>query len=902
MNKRKSISRLLLCFAVSAACLSSQLTALAVTGGEDQFKGEVIDQTSFRQTIPTVYIHLDGGKEEFDKVNQSPDHSYQAAGTMDIVVPENFSYAGSDEVITGFTGLKMEYFRGRGNSTWEIPENKKPYKIKLDKKADIFGMGSSKHWALLANRFDDTLSRNRFSSYFSEGLGFDFTPSGFPVDVMLDDGDGGYTYLGSYYLAENVRIESGRLDLDLPAENETKEGDYLLAHQQGSGSKNIFRTRHGEALMNDTPNFDPDEDEIGTDAQRDYIRAFCQEAEDAIILGRVKDDAAPDGWREVSPEDYIDYGTTAKYLLLEDFSLNRDAFKSGSCYFYKKGDTEDQQGKLYFGPVWDLDLAYNSGSTAGFSINHSWAKALLKDEKFTEAVLNEWTRSGGLRDMAVEVSKDGGLLDKYAEELKTSAEQDRKVHPDVYRESPDFDEIIKIQKQWLQDRIKWYDENLRTELTDRYVTMTLKYGEGKYDYDLVNYTAGSTPSKYDLPDLEKEGYLLLNWLDGEGQEYTFDDPLEEDITLTANYISNDEATKAQMIFFENNHAVGRYGEASYNPRFEIFPLSAQDKRIKWTSSNEKVAVPNEFGDAFFTGLGKTTITALLPNGREFSYELEVVDEPSVPESISFAADTLEMTAGERTQMDYTLSPAGSAFDNIQYTYEALEGTSPVYVDEFGVVTALAPGKAKVTATATTYDRSSPAADPLTVSDEYIITVKEKAEKVNVTVVWNDGDNKDGIRPDSATLSVFAAGDFYKLVPVKEADSWQSSFDYLGAVTEYTVGVFTNDVLNGTDGEGTYSFDVTGSAAEGFTVTFTHTPLTQESSGSESSDANSDSSEPESSSQSESSSKADDSSKADSSSKPADTSKNGNPNTGAAISLTAIALAAGGMLAVRRKAK
>lgn len=43
---------------------------------------------------------------------------------------------------------EMEYIRGRGNSTWIC--DKKPYKIKLSKKADLFGMGKNKHWVLLA--------------------------------------------------------------------------------------------------------------------------------------------------------------------------------------------------------------------------------------------------------------------------------------------------------------------------------------------------------------------------------------------------------------------------------------------------------------------------------------------------------------------------------------------------------------------------------------------------------------------------------------------------------------------------------------------------------------------------------------------------------------------------------
>ena len=47
----------------------------------------------------------------------------------------------------------------RGNSTNEL--DKRPFKLKLDKKSDLLGMGKSKHWILLANAIDATLLRNR---------------------------------------------------------------------------------------------------------------------------------------------------------------------------------------------------------------------------------------------------------------------------------------------------------------------------------------------------------------------------------------------------------------------------------------------------------------------------------------------------------------------------------------------------------------------------------------------------------------------------------------------------------------------------------------------------------------------------------------------------------------------
>ena len=50
------------------------------------------------------------------------------------------------------------YLHLRGNSTAGLL--KKPFKLKLEAKADLLGMGRNKHWVLLANAIDLTNIRN----------------------------------------------------------------------------------------------------------------------------------------------------------------------------------------------------------------------------------------------------------------------------------------------------------------------------------------------------------------------------------------------------------------------------------------------------------------------------------------------------------------------------------------------------------------------------------------------------------------------------------------------------------------------------------------------------------------------------------------------------------------------
>jgi len=114
--------------------------------------------------------------------------------------------------------------------------------------------------------------------------------------------------------------------------------------------------------------------------------------------------------------------------------------------------------------------------------------------------------------------------------------------------------------------------------------------------------------------------------------------------------------------------------------------------------------------------------------------------------------------------------------------------------------------------------------------------------VTVTKSWSDGDNQDGIRPtsvevvltgsDNKEYKVTLNGEVDTAVPTTpggyESDKWVATFVNLpknasGEPIEYTASETTTSVITGTDGPGTYAFAVSGSAANGFTVTNTHTP-------------------------------------------------------------------------------
>lgn len=108
-------------------------------------------------------------------MNGSGDHSVKCTdATMEILTPNS-----SGDGYANIGPLTLNYVRGRGNSTWQC--NKKPYKLETNGVQNLFDMGESEDWALLANSYDKTLMRNRITSWLGEQMsgeagGLEFNP------------------------------------------------------------------------------------------------------------------------------------------------------------------------------------------------------------------------------------------------------------------------------------------------------------------------------------------------------------------------------------------------------------------------------------------------------------------------------------------------------------------------------------------------------------------------------------------------------------------------------------------------------------------------------------------------------------------------------------------------------
>ena len=104
----------------------------------------------------------------------------------------------------------------------------------------------------------------------------------------------------------------------------------------------------------------------------------------------------------------------------------------------------------------------------------------------------------------------------------------------------------------------------------------------------------------------------------------------------------------------------------------------------------------------------------------------------------------------------------------------------------------------------------------------------KTVDVTATVKWADGDNKDGVRPETVSLQLKADDEnLGDVITVNEKSKWTKTWTGLG---EYKAGkkvTYTVEVVGLKGGEEGYTAEITGDAGTGFTITATHVPAVAE---------------------------------------------------------------------------
>ena len=503
------------------------LTLLLTVSGADEAAFEPKD-------LPVIYLQIDGGQKEIDRMNGSENHTYRCTGMMDIAVPDGYS-GGFDgqHPQESLNGLKIKYIRGRGNGTWGM--SKLPYKIRLEEKADLFGMGKSKTWVLLADFFDNSMIRNWLTEWLGNQMGLEYTPQGVFVEVVMNG-----EYLGAYYLCEQVQVSKSRVAIDELNEDDSDlpaiQGGYLLEFWPDDvEGPDTFETTRGIAFGNMEPSFNAEDDGYRNDAQMNYIRGYIQLAEDAIYA---EDGLSEDGR---SYADFLDLQSMADYWWIMEFTVNGDAFRTDSAHMFKpRFEADGNEGKLHFGPLWDFDESWGNAqieTTVNAGFNNStfvWVDELRKKPEFLTLLKERWIV---LDAKLEEIVREGGVLDQIAPVIREAWYRDHERWQAEIEEynldsGRNFEEEIEHIRQWINLRRDWIRNNM-DRLGILTFTLTVR-GEGFEDRE-YQITCDTTIDIYDLEVPEVEGRKFSGWQLEDGTMVEDFLEVNRDIVLTALY-------------------------------------------------------------------------------------------------------------------------------------------------------------------------------------------------------------------------------------------------------------------------------------------------------------------------------------------------------------------------------
>ncbi len=126
----------------------------------------------------------------------------------------------------------------------------------------------------------------------------------------------------------------------------------------------------------------------------------------------------------------------------------------------------------------------------------------------------------------------------------------------------------------------------------------------------------------------------------------------------------------------------------------ITPANATNQNISWTSGNPAVATVNSSGLVTALSAGIAVITATTQNGGRTATSTVTVTGVAVT-GVSVTPSALSLTAGQTSQLTRTISPANATNQDVNWSSN---NTAVATVNSSGVVTAVTPGVATITAT------------------------------------------------------------------------------------------------------------------------------------------------------------------------------------------------------------
>lgn len=444
----------------------------------------------YGSNIPTVHITTDTGTME----HIYADKHYKEPGYATILNQEGVEYQGN-----------LDYITIRGNYTSTLA--KKPFNIKFLGEADLFGMGASKKWCLLANYLDNTMIKDKIGYDFADEIGLTFSPESILTDLYING-----EYIGNYTLCERIEISESRIAINdlgewnerlnqgidfetlelggvrgdesylelgssmwvnVPNTPEPSKGAYLIEYELASrydDEVSGFISNYGQPIIVKSP-------EYASQEQVKYIQSYYQAFEDAVL--------SDNGYNAMGKHysDYINVKSYAKLYVFQEFIKNLDA--AGTSLFFYKEEGE----KLVAGPVWDVDLGF------GYPIERDGVN--MADPN------SLWVAVGHLSNELADKESIFTILCKHLDfRMEASRQWKDFFVPQIDTLLKNAEEVYENgKKSIVLDRFKWGQESTLTEMEEQ------TEGNIKYLYNFISQRAIFLTDTY-----VSENWLSSNYL------------------------------------------------------------------------------------------------------------------------------------------------------------------------------------------------------------------------------------------------------------------------------------------------------------------------------------------------------------------------------------------------------
>lgn len=397
--------------------------------------------------------------------------------------------------------IGIEY---RGSTSFRISD-KKSYGIESwdeageDVDVSFFGMPEEEDWVLIGHVFNEegNFAFDRTLLYHYIGYNWSRSIGRYASRMQLVELEINGEYLGVYMFGEKLKRDGDRIDISkLGSDSQDISGGYVLKIDKTAGGdhtvgqpldyyltnwqddalyteQNSFRSHfdvfgdsipffpyqppyHADQYLETYFQYEYPSAENITLGQKAYIADYIYAFEKALLT----DDFSSDERRYL---DYIEVNTFVDYLLLTELTRNVDAYRL-STYLQK-----DQGGKLAMGPIWDLNIGYDSGDRIpwdGWVYNYNsyvgqdawlvpfWWPRLMSDPQFRALVKSRWQ---ALRAASFSTSVLLRSIDESANYLMENGASDRNYDRWRLAEGVEYQVSVDRLKEYIEFRTVWMD-------------------------------------------------------------------------------------------------------------------------------------------------------------------------------------------------------------------------------------------------------------------------------------------------------------------------------------------------------------------------------------------------------------------------------------------------------------